>query len=176
MIILVTGGSGSGKSEFAENMAVSLKKDELIYIATMYPYDDECKKKINRHLNMRKEKKFKTIECFTNLKSLKLNHGSTVLLDCISNVISNEMFNDDGAKENSVREILDGIRNLNTMCQNLIIVADEFYSDGVEYDKETERFIEYSARICSEIAKDADKVIEVVYGIPIFIKGGNDNV
>ena len=35
MIVLVIGGSGSGKSEYAENLAVSLRQDSLIYIATM---------------------------------------------------------------------------------------------------------------------------------------------
>lgn len=55
MLYLVTGGSGSGKSEYAENLAVSLKKENLIYIATMFPFDDESLKKIERHKNYEKK-------------------------------------------------------------------------------------------------------------------------
>ena len=175
MLSIVTGGSGSGKSEFAENKAVSLNNNELIYIATMYPYDEECKKKINRHLILRKDKNFKTYECYTDLKSLKIPKRSTVLLDCISNVIANEMFNEEGAKEKAVPEILKGIDNIYNQCENLVIVTNEIYSDGIKYDDETERYIKYSSEIISEISKKADELIEVVYGIPISLKGGNKN-
>ena len=48
MFILVTGGSGSGKSEFAENIAMKLG-GKMLYVATMKPYDDECLKRIERH-------------------------------------------------------------------------------------------------------------------------------
>ena len=176
MITLITGGSGSGKSEFAENRAVSFKSKELIYIATMYPYDDECKKKIERHLNLRKDKNFRTIECYTGLKSVKIPKGSTVLLDCISNVIANEMYNEDGAKEKTVEEIIKGIDSLKRQCDNLVIVTNEIYSDGIEYDSETRKYIKYSSEICYEISKRAEEVIEVVYGIPCVIKGGKLNV
>lgn len=176
MLTLITGGSGSGKSEFAENRAVSFNSKELIYIATMYPYDDECKKKIERHLNLRKDKNFRTIECYTGLKSLKIPKGSTVLLDCISNVIANEMYNEDGALENTVEEVIKGIDSLKSQCENLVIVTNEIYSDGIEYDSETRRYIRYSSEICCEISKRAEEVIEVVYGIPCVIKGGKLNV
>lgn len=174
MITLITGGSGSGKSEFAENKAVSYGSDDLIYIATMYPYDDECLKKIDRHKEMRKAKNFNTIECFTNLKSANVPTGSTVLLDCVSNIIANEMFNEDGAKENTVKSILEGIKHISRSSNNLIIVTNEIFSDGMEYDEETLRYLRYSAKVNSEIGKIADEVIEVVYTIPIYHKGGTD--
>ena len=65
MLYLVTGGSGSGKSEYAENLAVSRHRNEskygrLIYVATMYPYfagdgkmDSGTAGRIARHRNMR---------------------------------------------------------------------------------------------------------------------------
>ena len=45
MMILVTGGSGSGKSAFAEDQVVSFGEAERVYIATMFPFDEESKKK-----------------------------------------------------------------------------------------------------------------------------------
>ena len=53
MVVFITGGSGSGKSEYAEQRAVALrekeKASELIYIATMEAQDAESKKRIERH-------------------------------------------------------------------------------------------------------------------------------
>lgn len=46
MMILVTGGSGSGKSAFAEDCVVSFGKTDRIYIATMYPFDEESRKRV----------------------------------------------------------------------------------------------------------------------------------
>ena len=63
MMILVTGGSGSGKSAFAEDQVVAFGTAERIYIATMFPFDEESRKRVQRHQNMRKGKGFETIEC-----------------------------------------------------------------------------------------------------------------
>lgn len=171
MLILVTGGSGSGKSEFAENIAVEYKSKELIYIATMYPYDDESYKKIERHKIMRKNKNFKTIECFTNLESLDIPLGATVLLDCMSNLVANEMYNDNGAKQFTVESIIKGIKKLKKSADNLVVVTNEVFSDGIKYDEETDKYLKNLGDINSIIGRLADKVIEVVYTIPIFKKG-----
>ena len=48
MLILVTGGSGSGKSAFAESVVMGLKTRPNLYIATMYPFDEECHRRIAR--------------------------------------------------------------------------------------------------------------------------------
>ena len=58
MMILVTGGSGSGKSAFAEDQVVAFGEAERIYIATMFPFDEESRKRVQRHQNMRKGKGF----------------------------------------------------------------------------------------------------------------------
>ena len=173
MLTLVTGGSGSGKSEFAENIAVSYKSSNLIYIATMIPYDDESLKKIERHRKMRKDKNFSTIESFVNLKKLELPKYSTVLLDCMSNLVANEMYCEDRSKENIVEIILQGINHINDISNNLVIVTNEVFSDGIEYDIETKKYLKNLGKINQEICKIADTVVEVVYEIPIYHKGGN---
>ena len=45
MMTVVTGGSGSGKSAFAEDKIVSFGPAKRIYIATMHPYDEESHKR-----------------------------------------------------------------------------------------------------------------------------------
>ncbi len=171
MLTLVTGGSGSGKSEFAENLTVSYKSSKLIYIATMYPYDDEAYKKIDRHKEMRKNKNFDTVECFTNLKKLDIPSGSSVLLDCMSNLVANEMYIDDGAKELTVQRVIEGVKKIKESADNFVIVTNEVFSDGIEYDEETNKYLRNLGMINSEIGKIADNVVEVVYTIPILKKG-----
>ena len=66
MFHVVTGGSGSGKSAFAEQCILDCQGSKRIYIATMYPFDEESYRRIARHRAMRAEKKFTTIERYTD--------------------------------------------------------------------------------------------------------------
>ena len=172
MLTLITGGSGSGKSEFAEDLSVSYKSNNLIYIATMFLYDNESLKKVERHKRMREHKNFKTIECFKNLNAVSISNNSTVLIDCMSNLVANEMYLEGGAKDNTVQEVIRGIESINNQEENLVIVTNEVFSDDIVYDDVTMRYIKNLGEINKEIGKKADNVVEVVYSIPVFHKGG----
>ena len=172
MIALITGGSGSGKSAFAEELCVSWHKSRrpMIYIATMYPYDEESYRRIARHREMRKNKNFDTVECFTGLKNVELPEKTTVLLECMSNLVTNEVFQEDGAKEQTVETVMEGVNRLVEQSQNLVVVTNELFSDGIEYPPETTSYLEYLGEINRRLGRSADLVCEVVYGIPVFHK------
>lgn len=170
MIILVTGGSGSGKSAFAEDQVLSFGEGKRIYIATMFPFDEEGEKCVERHRKMRSGKGFETVECYTGIKHLDLPPESTVLLECMSNLTANEMFQEDGAKENTVSEILLGIQRIREQVRNLVIVTNEIFSEAHMYEREMETYQRYLGQINQQLAEVADEVVEVVYGIPIFHK------
>lgn len=170
MFILVTGGSGSGKSAYAENEVVKLGEGQRIYLATMMSFDEESKKRIARHRRMRADKHFRTVECYTGLKSVMLPENSIVLLECMSNLAANEMFTPEGAGEHTVEEILNGVRHLKEQARHLVVVTNEIFSDGYQYDSETERYQKYLGRINQEMGLMADRVAEVVYGIPLLHK------
>lgn len=172
MFVLVIGGSGSGKSEYAENIAVSIASNSLIYIATMYPFDKESFDKINRHKTMRKDKGFTTIECFKDLLSVKVKKNSTVLIDCLSNLVANEMYLGEKGNECVVKEVILGIKNIQKQSQNLIIVSNDIFSDGIDYDNETKKYIKNIGDINRELGAISDSLVEVVYSIPIYHKGG----
>ena len=107
MIHLVTGGSGSGKSAYAEQCILDFGGTRRVYIATMQPFGAEGQARIARHRKMRAAKKFSTIECYTNLKEVELEPGSDVLLECMSNLTANEIFDPSGAgKARAEEEIL----------------------------------------------------------------------
>ncbi len=170
MLHLITGGSGSGKSRYAEQQILDFGEARRIYIATMHPYDEESYARIDRHRAMRAEKKFDTVECYTGLKQLEIPSDANVLLECMSNLTANEMFEPGAAGEDTVSEILKGIRSVSEQAANLVIVTNEICSDGIDYDPETVRYQQYLGRINQAIAEMADCVTEVVYGIPLRIK------
>ncbi|OYO92499.1 adenosylcobinamide kinase /adenosylcobinamide-phosphate guanylyltransferase [Lachnotalea glycerini] len=171
MIVLITGGSASGKSEYGENLAVKLSKAEKkTYIATMYPYGDETLQKIQRHKEMRKGKGFETLECFCGLKNIDTNN-STVLLECMSNLLANELYREEGAKDKALEEIMTGIQKLGKETVNLIIISNEVFGDITASNSEMLEYIRLLGRINLEIGKMADVICEVVYSIPIFHKG-----
>lgn len=184
MLYLITGGSGSGKSEYAETLAVHEFAPQhgqggLFYVATMQPYDDECVARIERHRNMRKEKGFTTIECQTHLERVNAGKQDVLLLECMSNLLANEMYFEQGrirgrgerALPQLEEAVLKPLRFLKQSSGGLVIVTNEVFSDGVQYDEETMNYIGLLGRVNQELAAMADAVIEVVCSIPLAVKG-----
>ena len=167
MLVLITGGSGSGKSEFAEKTAVEFGGD-MLYIATMKPHDEECVKRIERHRKMRQGKGFRTVECYGSLCEVTQT-ADTMLLECVSNLTANVMFAPNGAGD-TVYEIMRGIAHLLDRCDNLVVVTNEISSDGIEYDDSTEAYMKNIGDVNCKIAKIADAVYEVVYKAAVRLK------
>ena len=172
MMAVVTGGSGSGKSAFAEDKILSLGQGKRFYIATMHPYDEESYKRVERHRKMRAGKGFETVECYTGLKNLDFPEDAIVLLECMSNLAANEMFEENGAGTDTVEAVLEGVTKLKSRVRHLVIVTNEIFSEAASYEGDTVRYQEYLGKINQKLGKMADQVVEVVYGIPIWHKGG----
>lgn len=179
MFQVVYGGSASGKSAFAEQLVMEQRESKSaddsprIYIATMYPFDDECRKRIEKHRIMRAEKKFETIECYTGLKSIQLPERAVVLLECMSNLVANERYQKGGAGNRTVEEVLEGICRLKEQAKALIVVTNNVFCDGTEYDEDTMEYLKELGAINQAMGEMADEVIEVICGIPVWQKGGN---
>lgn len=168
MMVLVIGASGSGKSQFAEDLAVRLKGERRFYIAAMKPEGEGAAERIARHRAQRAGKGFETIERFTDLAGLSLPAGSTVLLECMSNLAANEMFLPDGG---GIQAVYNGIDSLRSSAEELIIVTNSVFSDGIDYDESTMEYIRMLGQINIRLAAMADAVVELVYSIPVFLKG-----
>lgn len=171
MLILVTGGSGSGKSAYAEQQVLFLGGMKRYYIATMRCRDEESRKRIARHRAMRREKQFETIECPVHLERVLPEEGSTALLECMSNLTANEFF--DGAAhtpEEVAERIVKGVEALLGRCRHVVVVTNEIFSDGAQYEKETRDYMQCLGTINRALAERADRVVEVVCGIPVTLK------
>lgn len=194
MITLVTGGSGSGKSAYAESLLSSCEGIRY-YIATMQIYDAEGEKKVERHRKLRAGKGFLTIESPINVGKIQFacagkaeqaqyrqeaerkvqgsSEKKSALLECMSNLTANEMFTKDGMKseEEVVEKIVSEIQTLSQKLDNLVIVTNNVFEDGVIYDAETMEYLKALGRINVALARLADRVAEVVVGIPVELKG-----
>lgn len=175
MLIVVTGGSGSGKSLYAEEYVERLGARIRIYLATMKPYGEEGIRKIRRHQEMRKERGFETVECYTGIHNLNFQEDSVILLECMSNLTANEMYKLDGTKEHIADEIIQGIERIVHSVKHLVVVTNEVFSDGIDYGEETMQYIHTLGEINQRLARMADEVIEVVYSIPVFHKKRKEN-
>lgn len=200
MIHLVTGGSGSGKSAYAEKLVTEqYKKDSKYYIATMQVYDEEGKARIERHRQMRKGKGFTTIEqpayieeALTKIDKWEEKQCVAVqeekegkqcvaeqkekqcvaLVECMSNLAANEIFQEEEIRPYAaVERILKGIKTLSKHLHGLVIVTNNVFEDGIEYDAGTQEYLKALGQINEGLAYMADTVTEVVVGIPVPLKG-----
>lgn len=178
MTTLVIGGSGSGKSAFAEQLLCSRAGNGTkYYLATMQVYDEEGRQKVARHRSLRQGKGFRTVECPVEIgRILPLLDGggdgdACVLLECMSNLTANEMF---GPRQKTAEEtaetILAGIEAIRARVRHLVIVSNNVFEDGTEYDAGTREYVKALALVNRRLAGTAEEVIEVVAGLPVVIK------
>lgn len=178
MMTLIVGGSGSGKSAYAERYTVSLSEGrKKYYIATMQVCDEEARKKVERHRTLRSGKGFETIEQPVAIADAagKMQTGEkTALLECISNLTANEMFSgkEPETAEAVAQDILRGIAALQKELTHFVIVSNNVSEDGQVYDGATMEYIRAMGRINEGLAAMADEVVEVVVGIPVTVKAG----
>lgn len=167
MISLLIGAAGSGKSEYAERLAVSLP-GRRIYLAAMEPFGPEAQARVEKHRAARSGLGFETVERYRDLAGLTLPPDSTVLLECLGNLTANELYSPQGGGPQAV---LDGIEHLCRTCQNLTVVTNEVFSGGTDYAGDTLRYLRELAAVNRQLAARADYVAEIVCGLPNVLKG-----
>lgn len=176
MMTLVIGGSGSGKSAYAEKITAQLGgQSKKYYLATMEAYDKEAQQKVERHRRLRRGKGFLTIEQPTKIQEAleKMEAGNRIaLLECVSNLTANEMFTE-GKEETEtqvVQRVIQGVTLLKEQTTHLVVVSNHVFEDGVTYDEAVMAYIRAMGRINQTLATLAERVVEVVVGIPIVVK------
>ncbi|MBR1863948.1 MAG: bifunctional adenosylcobinamide kinase/adenosylcobinamide-phosphate guanylyltransferase [Ruminococcus sp.] len=169
MIRLVAGGSKSGKSAYGERLLESFK-GQKVYIATMEPYGEDAERAIERHRAMRAGKGFVTLERYRDIGGAQIPEGAGVLIECMGNLLANEMFTEDGICC-PTEKILSGIEELSRRAGELIIVTNLLDGDGRTYGEGTELYIRYMGEMNRRLGAMAQSVTECVFGIPIAVKG-----
>lgn len=178
MMLLVIGGNGSGKSAYAEDVLLSITKNSQMkkyYLAAMQVLDKEGQEKVERHRRSRRGKGFFTIEQPVTIEKAleKMETGEpAVLLECISNLTANEMFSEEVPKsaEQVAEKVEKGIAALKNNLAHLVVVSGNVFEDGNVYDPATMEYIRAMGKINQRLASMADRVVEIVVGIPVAVK------
>ncbi|WP_419822398.1 bifunctional adenosylcobinamide kinase/adenosylcobinamide-phosphate guanylyltransferase [Anoxybacterium hadale] len=177
MNVFISGGCKNGKSYFAQSLAKRLAAENrpLYYIATMHPVDGEDHARILRHREERQGWGFSTIEKSTEIGSMEADFNGSFLLDSVTALLSNEMFQRDGTIDTEAHvRIADELMQLTQKSSSMVLVSDYIYSDAERYDELTELYRKGLAWIDRALAQICDVVIEVAYGRIQIIKGPAD--
>ena len=175
MTVFITGGSGSGKSAFAESTAQKLG-GRLVYVATMPVTSPEDAEKVKRHHRLRAGKGFITLERPATLADLP-DGGETMLIECLSTHAANLMFGKDNAPADTtdtsfwIESIKKELEPILSRKGNTIFVSAEISSDGANYSPETEAYKSVLTSINRHLVQNCNAAFEVVCGIPVRIKG-----
>ena len=173
-ITLITGGQRSGKSRYAERLALSLS-EAPIYMATARVEDDEFRRRVEKHQS-RRGKQWTTIEegKFLSRHNAFL-HDKVVLIDCVTLWCSNFFADSCGeGKVPSVDAILAEMEaefdRLTSQRATFIFVTNEIGSGGVSVNAAQRAFTDLQGWLNQYIAERADEVILMVSGIAVKIK------
>lgn len=182
MIVFINGGSGCGKSAFAEKIAAGFG-GKMIYVATMPVFSEEDVRKVERHHRLRAGRGFETLERPKLLSDLP-DGDETILIECMSTHTANLLFDPeialsvpDGSASSEEKTgrylelIKKELRPVLNRSGSTVFVSAEVAADGRVYDPETEQYKKLLTMVNTWLAEQADAAFEVVCGIPICLKG-----
>ena len=171
MFIFIAGMTRSGKSQYAELRAAELGRDsQKIYVATAEIHDTEMLRRVDLHRKRRKGMGFTTIERYRDLGELVLPENACVLVESLTVWTANEMFIGENVNHYAGEKVYSDFMSIYSRVKDIVLVSDDIFSDGVEYDALTEEYMRILGGLHVRLAAIADEVIEVVSGLPIRYK------
>ena len=182
-IILITGGQRSGKSRYAEELALKLS-NAPVYMATARIWDDEFRERVDKH-RQRRGSQWTSIEEEQFLSRYDVE-GKVVVIDCITLWCTNFLFNHHAAakgggsgKEGGLPEIEPILKEMQVEFDlftrqdaTFIFVTNEIGCGGVSENALQRRFTDLQGWMNQYVAARADDVVWMSCGIPVFIKQG----
>lgn len=166
-LTLVLGGARSGKSRYAES-AVMASRPPWLYVATAEPLDDEMAARIAEHRE-RRGHNWQTIEAPLDLAGAIATTpaSGTILIDCLTLWLSNLMF-----KERDIDAEIERLEAAMTARKAPVVLVSNEVGFGIVPDNaQARRFRDLQGRLNQRIAARADRVVLVVAGLPMFVKG-----
>lgn len=166
-IVLVTGGQRSGKSGYAQRLALTLAPNP-IYLATSRIWDDEFRQRVLRHQADRGPE-WTNIEEEKQLSRHNLN-GRVVVIDCVTLWGTNFFFDNDSNVDRSLIQLKEEFNRLTEQDATLIFVTNEIGLGGVSPDAVQRKFTDLQGWLNQYIAAQADEVVLMISGISMKVK------
>lgn len=172
MNVLVVGGSGSGKSAYAERIACSLSATRT-YIATMRRDGTEAQTRITRHRKQREGLGFLTFECPLSLPK-ETHRAGVALIEDLGNLAANALFAADGTLHDQTlvaQQIQAEVVSCLEAFEHGVVVSNEVGCEGVSRFGGTRSWVRLVGTLNCRLASMCDAVVEVVAGQPSVLKG-----
>lgn len=166
-IIFITGGQRSGKSIFAEELALRLSSNP-VYIATARIFDEEFRQRVEIH-RQRRGSQWTNIEEPLYLSTVN-TEGRTVLVDCVTLWATNmylEHGNDVAKASHRMKEEFDKFVSQDA---TFIFVSTEVGLGGTSENPMQRQFNDLQGEINQYIASKADEAHLIISGIDVRIK------
>lgn len=166
-IILITGGARSGKSSYAELLALRLSSNP-VYLATARVWDDEFRQRVVKHQE-RRGSEWTNIEEEKQLSKHNLE-GRTILIDCITMWCNNFFFDLHDDVDATLEAMKQEFLKFTQPEATYIFVTNEIGMGGTSINDVQRRFTDLQGWFNQFVASQADEVIFMVSGIPMKIK------
>ena len=167
-VILITGGARSGKSRYAEELALSLSKNP-VYVATAHVWDEEFRERVKKHQE-RRGPEWTSIEEEMLLSRHDLT-GRVAVIDCITLWCTNYFF-----QMQEVDAALEALKaefdKFTAKDATYIFVTNEIGMGGVSDNAVQRKFTDLQGWMNQYVASKADEVILMVSGIAVKVKEG----
>lgn len=178
MKVLILGGSKSGKSDFAQEIALKLADGGVhYYVATMENTGTEADRQtVASHLRRRAGMDFITVEQGRHILTCldRVDAGGTFLIDSVTTLVTNELYppekhyeTDENGALRCGEELLEFVKRV----RHAVIVSDDLSRDAIRFDPATEAFRRHLGRIHRELARECDVVMEMAFGSLTIHKG-----
>ncbi|KKE80085.1 bifunctional adenosylcobinamide kinase/adenosylcobinamide-phosphate guanylyltransferase [Oceanobacillus caeni] len=183
-ITFITGGVRSGKSSFAERIAIQKAEEiggSLHYIATGRATDSEMRLRIKRHQEDRNKSghSWKTWEKETNISTLatEFNKKDVILLDCLTTMLSNELFAHEAdwveqrlEKKEVFQRIWQGIKEIADYSNQVVLVSNEVLNEPILPNELLVTYSELLGKLHQKIVRYAESAYLVEAGVPLLMK------
>jgi adenosylcobinamide kinase / adenosylcobinamide-phosphate guanylyltransferase len=179
--IFITGGVRSGKSSFAEQLTHQLAADrQLVYVATGVAFDDEMKRRIKHHQQLREGLGWLTLEHPTDFHTLRprIPEHAIVLWDCVTTWLANECYTDEAWQTLQLTQRIEAMQQtiltLHEADIPLIVVSNEVLDAPIPNYAETAMHARRLGEIHQWFVREATVAIEMQYGVQKIWKGSTE--
>ncbi|MBQ3380025.1 MAG: bifunctional adenosylcobinamide kinase/adenosylcobinamide-phosphate guanylyltransferase [Clostridia bacterium] len=169
-LVLVMGENNSGKSAFAEQLILK-SGEKRYYIATMTPVTEENHERIKKHKAARARYGFKTLELQYSVSDADIARYSAVLLEDVSNLLANTVFEGRGSLESVYSDIL----KLKDRCDILVAVTISGLTEE-GFDKDTAHYISALNELNEKLSNSANAVIIMKNKKHLYVKGSENDI
>ena len=179
--VLITGGARSGKSRFAQELAIRVN-ESVLFVATAQAGDEEMQERIQRHKKARPAS-WNTLEATTNIGSQisqEIAGARVVIIDCIALLVNNifSQYSDPNGEQTAaplieekvIGEINELVECINKTDARFIIVTNEIGLGLVPISRIGRLYRDVMGKANQRLAQEAEEVYLMVAGLPVQIK------